>query len=364
MTCPHAHGDVDPLAPARLNELEAAAADEDEGPGDAATSNLTDLRKARQRARATIRDLADVIIDFLTMRELERTLGDGGGTAQDLNRIISRMASDTLQKELLDWLDDRKRITMGRAARAAFDTMQDALPDSVSQDDLVGMPDFSNADRDLLAQLRQIDAGLLTGTEAADDAGATTDSLAEKLGDEVTRQLRLGFRNDEPIHSDRDDQTDLATRVDMVLNGPDYDRSNKQEAGVTGQSMRTKGELIAHDSIQDAYNAQARRRYLQNGFRFVVYDATLDTRTTRLCRRMDGEVIDILEDPHLVPPNHPYCRSGIRPKLETDQEPIREDDIADEFLQDIWSTESYRPTVQDQSAFQPTAITERLGQAQ
>jgi SPP1 gp7 family putative phage head morphogenesis protein len=335
--------------------LEAAVSGDDDDDRPVATSDITDLRRARQRARATIRDLADVIIDFLSMRQLEQTLGDGPQSAQDLNRLISRTASDHIQRELLDWLDERKRITMGRAARAAFDTMQSALPGDVNRDDLVGSDGFTNADAGLLRQLRQIDAGLLT-----DDDG---DSLASEIGDEVTRQLRVGFRKDEPIRDHRDDKTDLATRVDMALNGPDYEQSKKQEAGITGQSKRTKGELIAHDSIQDAYNAQARRRYLQNGFRFVVYDATLDTRTTDLCRRMDGEVIDILENPHLVPPNHPYCRSGIRPVLDPDREAIREADIADGFLQDIWSTESYRPTVQDDDAFQPTAITRRLGQA-
>jgi SPP1 gp7 family putative phage head morphogenesis protein len=280
---------------------------------------------------------------------------NGRGGDQRLNRLVSRTASQHIRAELLDWLDDRKRITMGRAARAAFDLMQSALPGGVQKEDLVGQGQFTNQDRDLLNKLRNIDAGLLTDQDG--------DSLASRIGDEVTRQMRVGVNNGEPVHDHRDDHMDLATRVDMVLNGPDYDPKERQKAGVTGQSVRTKGELIAHDSVQDAHNAMARRRYLQNGFRYVVYDATLDTRTTDLCRRMDGEVIDIVENPHLVPPNHPYCRSGIRPKLDTDQEPVTEDRIADRFLQDIWSTESYRPTVQDDQAFQPTAITDRLGQA-
>lgn len=334
--------------------LEAATKPDDRR-DDTATNSVTDLRKARQRARATIRGLADVIIDFLTARQIERTLSQDGGD-RELNRLISRTASAHIRKELLQWLENQERVTMGRAARAAFDAMQSALPSDADEDALVGGRDFTNKDRDLLKRLHNIDAGLLT-----DEDG---DSLASEIGDDVTRQLRVGVENGEPIHDDREDHLDLATRVDMVLNGPDYDPKEKQKAGVTGQSKRTKGELIAHDSIQDAHNAMARRRYLENGFRFVVYDATLDTRTTDLCRRMDGEVIDLVETPFLVPPNHPYCRSGIRPKIEPPQEPITEDDIADHFLQSIWETESYRPTVQDDSAFQPTAITERMGQAE
>lgn len=333
----------------------------------AATSNVQDLRRARQRARTAMRELTDVIVEVLAARELAQLADPNTAPERRINQLVSRTAGQHIRRELLDWLQERKRITMGRAARAAFDEMQRVLPEGAGRDDLVGNPSFTNADTDLLNLMRQIDVGLLLDTEVAQRVGATSQPLAEELGDDVTRQLRVGVSRGEPIVSSDPDRTDLRTRVDMVLNGPDYARERKQEAGITGQAKRTKAELIAHDSVQDAHNAMARRRYLQNGFRFVVYDATCDTKTTDLCRRL-GEcngppvVIDLVEDPWLVPPNHPFCRSGVRPVLEPPREPITEDRIANDFLQLIWSTEGFRPTVQDDQAFQPTALTRQLEQ--
>lgn len=323
-----------------------------------ATSNAVDLRRARQRARQTFRGMTEVIMEVLQERNVRRIL-EQPGDDRALNVAISQAASQHIRTQLLDWLTEREKMTMGRAFRAAMDEMQKALPQSMDESDLVGVPRLTNDDQSLVQVMRNIDSGLLTDEDQ--------NSLAQEVGDEVTRQLRVGVANDEPVFSHRDDRMDLATRVDMVLNGPDYERSEKQEAGVTGQSKRTKGELIAHDSIQDAHNQAATRRYLQNGFRYVVYDATCDTRTTDLCRRLgecNGEpvVIDLQERPWLVPPNHPYCRSGIRPVLEPPREPITEGRIADGFLQDIWATESFRPTIRQEDAFRPTALTRQMGQ--
>ena len=137
----------------------------------------------------------------------------------------------------------------------------------------------------------------------------------------------------------------------MVLN--DSDDPKRDSAGISGQTKRTKAELIAHDSVQQAYTNAATRRYLNNGFRFVIYDAVCDFVTSDLCRRLgecDGPpvVIDLTKTPWLVPPNHPWCRSGVRPTLNEDgNETVSEDDIADGFLKTIFSTEQYRPSVMD-----------------
>ena len=337
---------------AEPNGATAAKAD-DGGRRDAATSNVTDLRRARQRARAVVRDVRDAIRTWIETNAVTSTLTTSSGV-REANRAITAIASERFRDDLVAWLVERNRITAGRAARAAFDAMT-AADDRISDDDLQGKAEFDRRlDGETLRQVRQVDAGLLYDTELAEQKGLN-EPLAEELGDDITRQLRLGVANDESVQ-------DLAERVDMVLT--DGDADERQEHGVTGHTKRTKAELIAHDSVQDAYNQAARGRYLRNGFRYGVYDATIDFKTSDLCRRMDEHVVDMRDDPFLIPPLHPWCRSGIRPVLDVEgRSVLSREDIADGFLQTIMSTKSYRPPANAAGSFQPTSITRELGQA-
>lgn len=332
----------------RVAAQEDSATDRD----DAATSSVTDLRQARQRARSVVRDILDAVEDWMAANGV-RSMIDTDAGARRANRAITEIASEHFRDELIAWLRERHQITAGRAARDAHDKMSAALG-GVSDDELSGPPRYAaNLDRETLRQVEQVDAGLLYDTEIAENLGLN-EPLAEELGDDITRQLRLGVAND-----DSDDE--LATRVEEVLT--DADSATRQEHGVSGQTKRSKAELIAHDSVQDAYNQAARGRYLRNGFRYGVFDAVIDTKTTEICRRMDEVVIDLRDDPFLVAPLHPYCRSGVRPILDLDgREPIKRDDIADGFLSTIMSTKSYRPPANAAGQFSPTALTEDLGQ--
>lgn len=312
---------------------------------DAATSNVTDLRRARQKARSVVQDIVAAIEAWMNDRDLRGMLTTAAG-ARRANRAITEIASQHFRDDLLGWLLERNRIAMGRAVRDASGKM--AQQPGVEADDLVGADGFDqDLDQERLNQIRQVDAGLLYDTELAEELGLN-EPLAEELGDDVTRQLRRGIADDESVQ-------ELAQRVAWVVN--DTDTEGRQAAGVAGQSKRSKAELIAHDSVQDAYNQAARGRYLRNGFRFGTYDATIDTKTTDLCRRMDEVVIDLRDQPWLIPPLHPYCRSGIRPAFDPDQEPVDREDIADGFLNTIMQTKSYRPPANAAGDFRPTALT-------
>lgn len=333
-----------------------ATADEPEGDeiDDAATQNVTDLRRARAKARSTVAGIMQAIQDYLKANSVARMVDTDNGLRR-LNSAITAMASERFRGELISWLVERHRITAGRAARQAFSVMEQAIPGDVDGDDLRGAPYVTAQDREWLRQLRQIDVGLLSGTETATQVGATTDSLAEKLGDRMTRQLRLGVQNNESV-------SELSRRVELVMQ--DGEADDRAEKGVSGQTTSSKAELIAHDSVQDAYNTAARNRYTRNGFRYAVFDATIDYKTSDICRRLNEVIVDMVDDPWLLPPLHPYCRSGLRPKLQLgDQEPISRDDIADGYLNTIMQTKSYRPPVQTTGDFQPTALTEQYGQA-
>jgi SPP1 gp7 family putative phage head morphogenesis protein len=341
LACGHAHD--------AQGRLEAADDDGHVDRRDAATSNVTDLRRARQHARAVVRDIQDAVVAWMAANNVQSYLSGDASQARQVNRAVTEIASRRFQEELVAWLDQRNRTTMGRAARAAFDKMRqvtDADASFRSEDR------FTGRDIELVRQIRQVDAGLLYDTELAERLGLD-EPLAEELGNRITRTLRQGVAQDERVSGG------LRQRVQAVMT--DGSPGARQETNVSGQTTRSKAELIAHDSVQDAYNTGARARYLRNGFRYAVYDATLDTKTTQLCRRMNEHVIDLRDHAFFVPPLHPYCRSGIRPILDVeDRSVLGRDDVADDYMRTIMQTKSYRPPV-DTDQFRPTPLSREYG---
>lgn len=322
------------------------------------TNTATDVRRARQRARRIIRSIQSDIeawirdegvdiwqSDTLTPRE----------KARRTNEIISRLASERMREDLLTWLQDRRKTAQSRAARAAFQNMQQTIPGAVDESTLFSMATITPKDQQVNAVINQIDAGLLY-----EDG----DSIAQEIGDKVTRQIRVGFAEGENIRSTKPDQMDISTRVKSVLQ--QGDDQIRRQAGAGGMSLQSKAEMIAHDSIQDAYVSSAQQRYLNNGFRYARYDAVIDNRTSDVCERLDGVIIDLVENPDLAPPNHPWCRSDIIPLLELPEgeEPITHSDIGTEHQQRIRSTNGFRPTTIDTGQeFNPTALNELMERA-
>jgi len=313
-----------------------------DSPG-SATNSKSDLRRARQRARSVFRQLSDEIKAWIAAELSLSDLEDPTGRRR-INQEITALASQTLREELLSWLRERRRKTMARAIRAAYQAIQQAIPQSIAEDELFGTPSLTASDTALNDELHMVDAGLLI-----DD----NDSVAEKLGNQITRQLRVGFSQNEKV-------SDLGRRVDLIMT--DGDADDRAKRGVSGQTIMSKGELIAHDSVQDAYISAATKRYLNNGFRYVVYDAVIDFKTSDICIALNEKVVDILENPGLIAPNHPWCRSGARPILDPNPDDIiQRDDIADDLLGKIEATNSYRPTALDtEREFRPTPLTQQV----
>jgi len=322
---------------------------------DAASQNVTDLRRARQRSRAVIRDIQDLIETYLQTEGIQMLAESNLGPreqARRLNEQITRLATREIRQRLVPWLEERHKVTMARAARAAMNRMQQELPGQVDESDLFGSPNLDARDRALNAELKNIDAALLY---------ENGDSIAQEIGDRTTRQIQIGFSKNEPVVATRDDQMDLATRVEQVL--LDGDADTRRENGITGQTAKSKAELISHDSVQDAYVTATHRRYLNNGFRYATYDAVIDRKTSAVCTRLNEITLDLVEQPWLIPPNHPWCRSDIRPLLQLPEgeEPITEEEIGDDHLKRIWGTNGFRPKVLDtDSEFNPTVLNQRL----
>jgi len=325
---------------------------------EAASKNVTDLRRARQRSRRVIRDIQDVIEDFLQGEGIQiwqESTGSPRDRARRINEEITRLATQEIRQNLIPWLEERHLVTMARAARSATSRMQQTLPGSLDDGDLFSSPNITHQDRALNAELKNIDAALLY---------ENGDSLAQEIGDRTTRQIQIGFSKNEPVVSNRDDQMDLSTRVEQVL--LDGDAKTRDENGITGMTAKSKAELISHDSVQDAYVTAAHRRYLNNGIRYATYDAVIDRKTSTVCRRLDKVTVDLVEQPWLVPPNHPWCRSDLQPLLQLPEgeEPITEEEIGDDHLKRIWGTNGFRPKALDpDQEFNPTVLNERLDRA-
>jgi len=302
-----------------------------------------------------VRDLQSVIEDFLQgegIKILQQNTASPRSKARRINEQITRLAARELRVKLVNWLEERHKTTMARAARASFNRVQRTLPGQFDESDLIGSPNLDHADRALNAELRNIDAALLYEND---------DSLASEIGDRATRQIQIGFGKNEPVVSTRDDQMDLATRVEQVL--LDGDAETREQNGISGQTAKSKAELISHDSVQDAYVTATHRRYLNNGFRYGTYDAVVDRITSTVCRRLNEVIVDLVEQPWLVPPNHPWCRSDIRPLLQLPdgEEVITEEEIGEDHLNRIWGTNGFRPKVIDaDQEFNPTVLNERL----
>lgn len=85
-------------------------------------------------------------------------------------------------------------------------------------------------------------------------------------------------------------------------------KAAKGTDGVT-QTTRNNVDTVVRTMISGVSNAANRAYYLANKdiFKFEVYVAVLDSRTTPICRSLDGRKFPIGKGPY--PPLHPNCRS-------------------------------------------------------
>lgn len=80
--------------------------------------------------------------------------------------------------------------------------------------------------------------------------------------------------------------------------------------------VRTESSFVTHQATWDGYKASG----LVERYEFL---ATLDSRTSEICRMMDGKVFRLSEKEVGVnyPPLHPNCRSTVVPYFEDEEEP-------------------------------------------
>jgi SPP1 gp7 family putative phage head morphogenesis protein len=123
----------------------------------------------------------------------------------------------------------------------------------------------------------------------------TVTRFVEDFDGKVTDQLRMGINNGETI-------TQLTSRVKEVIN------------------TKTNSAKTIARTVQTAVSAEVREETFDEnsdvvkGYEWV---SVLDTRTSDICRALDGEEYALDDPKRRKPPAHPNCRSTITPVLKS-----------------------------------------------
>lgn len=102
-----------------------------------------------------------------------------------------------------------------------------------------------------------------------------------------------------------------------LATGDNYDKMSDKLAKRMDTSKSNAKRLIMTESAR-MENEGLLSYYERIGAKQLIFVATLDMKTSEICRAMDGTIIDI-ENAKIglnVPPLHPYCRSVISPHYE------------------------------------------------
>lgn len=102
-----------------------------------------------------------------------------------------------------------------------------------------------------------------------------------------------------------------------LATGESFNKMSNELAKRMGTSASNAKRLIMTESAR-MDNQGLLDWYKESGVKQIQFIATLDNRTSEICRAMDGKIINI-EDAQIglnVPPMHPYCRSVIAPYTE------------------------------------------------
>ena len=255
-------------------------------------------------------------------------------------------------------------VKVANAYNEAVRQMKKELPDAIRK----VKKDFS------LADIKRGQAGKHIGKEidkridyiARVQQGATYNALSQGYTDSYRRTAqtleRFGLNrvptqvqrraveravNDKWLakknYSDRvwDDKVALrkALKTDVtagIIRGTDPDRIAEQVAQKAGATVGSARRLVRTE-MNRIYNAASVDVYSECGVRRLRFSAELDNRTSEICLKMNGTIIDVedLQPGVNQPPLHPWCRSVLVP-LQEDMRLIKDaqpKDVAEDTKQ-------------------------------
>ena len=141
----------------------------------------------------------------------------------------------------------------------------------------------------------------------------------EKIQNLLKENWSGGGNFSELIWKDREKLVKALDDIVMkgLATGDNYDKMSDKLAKRMDTSKSNAKRLIMTESAR-MENEGLLSYYQRIGVKQLIFVATLDMKTSEICRAMDGTIIDI-ENAKIglnVPPLHPYCRSVISPHYE------------------------------------------------
>lgn len=116
-----------------------------------------------------------------------------------------------------------------------------------------------------------------------------------------------------------------------IIQGHSIDKMSKAIKNEFGSSAYQSKRLI-HTEMARVMSEAQDKAYKESGVvKKVMYDATLDNKTSDICRDLDGKIYDI-DSEYPKPPKHPNCRSAIIPIVDGWKPKTKRDNITKEII--------------------------------
>jgi SPP1 gp7 family putative phage head morphogenesis protein len=225
---------------------------------------------------ATEAEVVDKIVSRLANHEAFRGIGDQR-RVQVLRRIINNIRGAAWDEANNIWVEE---IT----AVARADSRFAAMILNTTAPVILDLTALSSDDVDKILRQQPFEGRVLREWAKKQK----TDDLAR-----IQAQIRIGMIQGETSRQ-------IASRI--------VGTTRRRNSGVTGTTRRNM-EAVTLTAINFVSNASRREFYAQNKniLSTELFVATLDSRTTPICRSFDGDVFPIAEGP--LPPLHFRCRS-------------------------------------------------------
>lgn len=260
----------------------------DEAVKDAVTLERMKARELRDIIRFMRNDFAPDYIEGLNNSLLrieglprDQQLRQLEGFRQFLNSLAKQKSDELFNDVIIDNATQTALIS----ATQQVDALNEAIPDEVIN---LGFSVRGLSEEAIEATVRNT---LINGSTIQEVVNRFVDDFDGK----VTSQLRQGISNGETI-------SELTQRVRGVIN-----------------SAGNSAQMIAR-TTQTAVSAEIRETTFEEnsdvvkGYEWV---SVLDTRTSDICKALDGTVYELDDPKRRTPPAHPNCRSTITPVLKS-----------------------------------------------
>lgn len=251
-----------------------------------------------------------VWIDKLTLREQrqivlfleEELIPDLLRKIRSLEDLVSRGQETAVQrlKTLQNTLKDARRITQG-AMRKAYDRTKGRLESFAEDEASWQVKTLRSTATPFGVEFGAPAVGLVRAIVASKPMHGKQlkewfKDISRVASSQVERSVRIGMAEGESI-------SNIVKRVRSSL-----DLTKRQATTI----VRTAVNHVANYANELVYQEN------EEVIKGIQYVAVLDTRTSEICRELDGKVFPINEGPR--PPQHPNCRSRTVPVLKSWEE--------------------------------------------